>query len=156
MPDIVPRPLHAFLAGIGPDSRGRYIGDVLGLPDAKLEEIHDYIQWLFPLETRSGAQPNAPVLSESEIQAIRGDKQAADNIRQATERMLHFYRNTQWWLTWQDHNHLRITRIIRSLRLLAGSEEARRFYDEILALHQRAGAPVNPRSLQFWEEAVKG
>ena len=54
-------PLHAFLAGVGKDSRGRTVDDVLGLADGPLEYIHDYIQWLFPLSTRSMAQPGAPV-----------------------------------------------------------------------------------------------
>jgi hypothetical protein len=56
-------PLHAFLAGAGTDSRGRSIEWVLALSDDELESIHDYIQWLFPLQTRSGAQPLAPVLT---------------------------------------------------------------------------------------------
>ena len=147
-------PLHAFLAGIGHDSRGRYATDVLSFSDKELEAAHDYIQWLFPLLTRSAAQPDAPVLTDSQIRAIRIDPAAACTLTQATERMLRFYGNTRWWLTWQDHNHLRITRIIRSLKLLQGSTVAQRFHAAILAMHASAGAPINPRSLQYWSEAA--
>ncbi len=59
-------PLHAFLAGAGVDSQGRSIEMVLALSDDELESIHDYIQWLFPLQTRSSAQPLAPVLTHDE------------------------------------------------------------------------------------------
>lgn len=155
MPVSKAGPLHAYLAGDGRDGRGRLASDVLGFSDQQLEEIHDYIQWLFPLPTRSGAQPDAPVLTETEIEAIRKDERAKDILRQATERMLRFYRDTNWWLTPLDHNHLRITRIIKSLRLLVGPGAAQHFYQAILALHDAAGAPVNIRSLRFWAEAVE-
>ena len=73
-------PLHAFLAGAGRDGRGRLASDVLGFSDDRLEEVHDYIQWLFPLQTRSAAQPQSPVLSTAEIEAIRTDPLARDML----------------------------------------------------------------------------
>jgi hypothetical protein len=147
-------PLHAYLAGIGRDGRGRLAADVLGFSDERLEEVHDYIQWLFPLPTRSAAQPGAPVLTQAEIDAIRTDPRALDTIRKAIERMLQFYKETNWWLTSHDHNHLRITRIIHSVKLLVGAEEAQRFHKDILALDYVAGCPVNTRSLSFWAKAA--
>jgi len=155
MSEVTMGPLHSFLAGIGPDSRGRHAAEVLAFSDEQLEAVHDYIQWLFPLPTRSAAQPDAPVLTESEITAIRADPVAADTLRRATERMLRFYGRTSWWLAWQDHNHLRITRIIRTLKLLVGAAAAQRFYKAILDMHAAAGAPINTRSLQFWAEAAR-
>jgi hypothetical protein len=148
-------PLHAYLAGAGRDGRGRLIADVLALPDEKLEAIHDYIQWLFPLPTRSAAQPDAPTLTAAEIQAIRTDVQATDNLRRAADRMLRFYGSTNGWLASHDHNHLRITRIIRSLRLLLGPDPARRFHHAVLDLNAAAGSPVNAGSLRFWAEAAE-
>jgi hypothetical protein len=147
-------PLHAYLAGTGRDGRGRLASDVLSFSDDRLEEVHDYIQWLFPLQTRSAAQPQSPVLSAAEIEAIRNDPQAREMLAKAAERMLRFYKSTRWWLTGYDHNHLRITRIIHSLRLLLGPDEARRFHEAILALHDAAGFPVNARSLDYWAEAA--
>jgi hypothetical protein len=148
-------PLHAYLAGAGRDSRGRLIEDVLALSDERLEAIHDYIQWLFPLPTRSAAQPDAPTLTAAEIQAIRADNRATDNLLRAMDRMLRFYGGTNEWLTSHDHNHLRITRIIRSMRLLLGPDPAQRFHRAILALNDAAGSPVNAGSLRFWAEAAE-
>ena len=147
-------PLHAYLVGVGCDSRGRRVIDVLTLPDEQLEEIHDYIQWFFPLPVPSAANPDAPILTGAEIDAIKADPQAQETLERAAERMLRFYGQTRWWLRWQDHNHLRITRIIRSLRLLVGVAAAQRFHKAILALHDSAGAPINIRSLQFWADAA--
>jgi hypothetical protein len=154
MTQSVAGPLHAYLVEQGTDGRGRLVTDVLGFSDNQLEEVHDYIQWLFPLQTRSGAQPGAPVLTQAEIDGIRADPRATDTLVRATERMLGFYRNTAWWLTGYDHNHLRITRILHSLRLLVGPEAARSFHKAILAMHEAAGAPVNARSLHYWAEAA--
>ena len=147
-------PLHAFLASVGRDSRGRLSADVLGFSDRELEAVHDYIQWLFPLPTRSAAQPHSPVLTPVEIDGIRADPRAAETLAAGTERMLRFYHKTRWWLTSHDHNHLRITRILHSLRLLVGPDEAKAFYDAILAVNEAAGAPVNARSLHYWAEAA--
>jgi Opioid growth factor receptor (OGFr) conserved region len=147
-------PLHAFLAGAGTDSRGRSFEMVLALSDDELESIHDYIQWLFPLQTRSGAQPFAPVLTSDEVEAIRTDTAALSNLKRAADRMLRFYRDTNWWLRSYDHNHLRITRILRSLKLLAGPDTSGAFYKAILDLHEKGGAPVNGNSLRFWAEAA--
>jgi len=149
------RPLHAFLSGSGRDARGRLVADVFRFSDEELERHHDYIQWLFPLPTRSAAQPGAPVLTSAEIEAIQADHRASDTLMKAMERMLRFYRETNDWLRWQDHNHLRITRIINSLRLLAGPDAACRFYEAILVLHDSAGAPVNHQSLRYWAEAAE-
>jgi hypothetical protein len=149
-------PVHAFLAGVGRDSRERLAADVLGFSNDELEAVHDYIQWLFPLPTRSAAQPHSPVLTPAEIAAVRADRRAVDTLKAATERMLCFYRETRWWLTAHDHNHLRITRILHSLHLLVGSEEAKAFHRAILTLHGAAGAPVNARSLHYWSEAAVG
>ncbi|MBM1173816.1 opioid growth factor receptor-related protein [Microvirga arabica] len=147
-------PLHDFLAGVGRDSRGRLAADVLGFSDSELEAIHDYIQWMFPLPTPSAAQPHSPVLTQSEIEAIRADPHSVETLKMAAERMLRFYRSTSWWLTSHDHNHLRITRIIRSLKLLVGTAEARAYHTSILDIHEAGGGIVNGCSLQFWHEAA--
>lgn len=147
-------PLHAYLVGVGRDGRGRLAADALAFSDERLEEVHDYIQWLFPLQTRSGAQPGAPVLTPAEMDVIRMDRNAQNTLAKAAERMLLFYQNTQWWLSSFDHNHLRITRIIHSLKLLVSPEEARRFHYAILAINEAAGSSVNARSLQFWMDAA--
>jgi hypothetical protein len=128
--------------------------DVLSFSDRELETVHDYIQWLFPLLIRSAAQPHSPILTQAEIEAIRADPHAVETLKTASQRMLRFYRDTRWWVAPHDHNHLRITRILHSLKLLVGLAEAKAFYREILTLHEAAGAPVNDRSLRYWAEAA--
>jgi hypothetical protein len=69
--------------------------------------------------------------------------------------MLTFYQQTRGWLRKSDHNHLRITRIIQSLRTLVGDDAAREFYDEISAMVAEAGSPVDPANQSYWTRALE-
>jgi hypothetical protein len=148
-----PGPVVAFLEGEGTDARGRTIFDVLAFDNEALERTHDFIQWLFPLPEPSGAVPDAPVLTGTDIEAIHASVPAQCVLAAATDRMDLFYRATTAWLAPHDHNHLRITRIIRSLRLLRGDEAADQFRDAVLARVAATRAPVSARSRGYWETA---
>ena len=97
--------------------------------------------------------PGSPVLGPADILALRASPAAQENLARAARRMLLFYEGTAWWRRPSDHNHLRITRIIRSLRLLAGEEAAEAFRGRIFELVETSGAPVNATSLRYWREA---
>jgi hypothetical protein len=146
-------PILAFLEGEGPDARGRGLFEVLAFNDVALEQTHDFIQWLFPLTEPSAAMPDAPVLGPEEVQAIRDSGMAQCALAAATDRMDSFYRATHDWLMPNDHNHQRITRIIRSLRLLRDDEHADAFRAAILARVDETRAPISARSRGYWMTA---
>ena len=62
-----------------------------------------------------------------------------------------FLKRNHQWKNRYDHNQLRITRIIKSLRLLVSDNEADRFYKSILEL--LGNAKVNNTTLEFWKNA---
>ena len=144
--------LRRFLEGVGADGAGRTLDAVLAFDDAALERRHDFIQWLFPLDEPSRAVPGSPVLRPDDIDALRVSAAAQTNLRRAAVRMLDYYARTAQWRRAFDHNHLRVTRIIRSLRLLADDAAADGFRERILALAGE-GTSVNEASLRFWREA---
>jgi hypothetical protein len=146
-------PILDFLEGEGTDASGRTVFHVLAMNDVTLERTHDFIQWLFPLPEPSRAVPDSPVLTPDEIQAIRTSELAPIALAGATDRMTAFYGATHDWLMPNDHNHLRITRIIRSLRLLVGDAEADAFRARILARVEATQAPISLRSRGYWETA---
>lgn len=148
-------PIHAFLAGSG-DGAGRSRDAVLAFDDARIEAVHDFIQWCFPSRQASRAVPGAPVLTSDEARAIRADPNARDGLRAALARMRRFYGDTDRWLAAHDHNHLRITRILAAVRDLLGADEARDFHAFVTARNAAAGAPINPDSLRFWSAAARG
>lgn len=59
------------------------------------------------------------------------------------------------WLTRNNHNHLRITRIIRSLRVLGCAVEAEAFYTALKDVADGRGG-ISARSMGFWTRAARG
>lgn len=171
----LPNPILRFYLGEGRDNAGRTILDVLRFDDHELEYHHDFIQWLFPLETRSGANPLAPTLTKTEIDSFQVQPVLRERLQQAFERMLRFYglelvslgdsltvqKSSNWqeravnWLSPRNHNHLRITRILISLRTLGLPELATAFYDALERINSEAQDMITPVTFRFWTNAVQ-
>ena len=162
-------PIVRFYRDNAVDDRGRTLDAILAWDDIRLEAVHDYIQWLFPLDEPSRFNPSAPLLTPGDRAAFRQPEPAA-NLRRALERMLAFYglalqptmpprvtRSDQWrdrsavWLHAGNHNLLRLTRMIRSLALLGQPELARALYD---ALRRECEGHVSAVTLEYWKEAT--
>jgi Opioid growth factor receptor (OGFr) conserved region len=165
-------PIVRFYRGEGADSRGRTLDEILQWDDDRLEAVHDYIQWVFPIDEPSRFNPDAPLLTGTDRLAFRQPALAA-NLRRALDRMLAFYgftidrttvrprilRSPRWgersqqWLHAGNHNLLRLTRIIRSLALLGEVELATALYD---ALRQECEGRVSTVTIEYWKEATDG
>ena len=165
--------LKRFFAG-GADDDGRTFDEILGWDDARLEMVHDYIQWIFPLPERSGANPWAPVLDAEAMAAICGNTEMQRRLRAAFERMLAFYgfaldgdavvqgprfaADSRNWLHAGNHNHLRLTRILRSLRVLGLEREAAGLWEALRALCERESAAgrrtITAETVEFWRHAA--
>lgn len=143
-----------FLSGIGRDARGRLLDDVLAYSDQELEAHHDFIQWLFPLDTPSAAVPGSPVLTSNDIAAARAHEACQVNLLRSAERMAKFYAGKDHWLVPVDHNHRRISRIIRSLGLLVNRQQAEKFLDGIMERVAQSDARVSRTSLRYWRESL--
>ena len=170
-------PIIGFYSGTQPDHRGRYLNEIQGAPDAQLESVHDYIQWLFPLPERSGFNVAAPVLTHESIHAFRTRPELQKKLRASFLRMMNFYgfEARLWerimvtrapnfaakaaaWLSPGDHNHLRITRILRCLTVLGLEAEAQAFFDclcEVYEDEQNKPLPaISDETMLYWKEAV--
>ena len=153
----MPSPWLTFYRGLTPDTEGRYISEILAWDDELLEAVHDYIQWLFPLPERSAFNSDAPVLTAADIVEARADATVQANLNAALERMRMFYGLTpesaakpKPWVCAADHNHLRLTRILRSLTLLGLPEEAKALHADI----SRYDAIIPERTKRFWRDAL--
>ena len=167
-----------FFSGEGTDSRGRLLKQVLNWSDDELERTHDFIQWLFPLAEPSGFNIHAPVLDDSTIQQFLAEDKFRQSLRAALIRMLTFYGleflpgvppriipgqryagRSRNWVTLGNHNHLRITRILKSLRLLGLEPEAAAFFDCLADIYGDESVKTSPRISQetfnFWQSAAK-
>ena len=140
----------SFLEGKLPDHRGRTHAMLLQQTDHEAETNHDYIQWLFPLDEPSRSVNGAPVLAELEIDEIRQSSLAQANLAKSARWFLGFLERNNHWITKYNHNHLRITRVIKSLRLLASDEAADEFRDKVLALAGDNLNLVDQKARGFW------
>lgn len=163
-------PLILFHRGRGTDHAGRRISAIHQFDFRELEWTHDYIQWLFPLVTCSNFNEQAPLLTEEDRLEFHRDPVIRRNFRTSLELMWEFYgfriagngcleRSERWeerrdnWLTRNNHNLLRITRIMRSSMLCEFIPEARAFLDAVMkAAAERPG--MIGRSEEFWKTAV--
>lgn len=167
-------PVVAFYRGERPDGAGRAILDVLSWDDRALEGVHDYIQWLFPNSAPSPVNPSAPLVTPQTIADFAADEGLRQRLLRSFDRMLLFYglervetegctevrpganfeARKANWLTPDNHNHLRITRILTALQLLglprqslALGECLRRIYDS------EGPACITEKTVDFWMKA---
>ncbi len=167
-----------FYTNAAPDHRGRYLLGILQWPDELLETSHDYIQWLFPLSERSGFNSHAPTLDAQTIQQFRVRMDLQQNLRRSFLRMLTFYglrmdesrparvlrapffaERSANWLTLGNHNHLRITRILKSMHELGLEVLAAAFLDCLVTIYVQESAKAIPsiseESFDFWKGAIR-
>jgi hypothetical protein len=136
--------LTDFYRGEATDVEGRTIDQIWAWDDEQLEEVHDYIQWLFPTATRSAYHPNAPVLTNGDITVFRASSELCHRLRRSFIRFLHFVglvtsddgrvieganfdeRREDIWI-YENHNWLRVSRVLESLQVLGLEDEANAF-----------------------------
>jgi hypothetical protein len=160
-----------FLSGERPDDTGRYLRDILDWSDDRLESVHDFIQWMFPLPEPSPVNPSAPVLDKDTVAVIRASTELQHALRRSWLRMLRFYGlqavgerveraktfdpKSVEWLHRGNHNHLRITRILKCLQLCGLEREAQAFFECLTGLYEQGrGRTITDTTFRFWKDAV--
>lgn len=157
-----------FLRGDISDDNGRYIYNILAFSRHQLEVTHNYIQWLFPIDSES-SYAYSIILTEELAEEIKKDSVAMRNVELAYKCMLEFY-GFRWdrkknkvvkynseiwmrlkWLNKGNHNFLRLTRIIRCLTLLGMHTEATELLTALTILSRKYKCMRD--SLKYWRNA---
>ena len=160
----------------GKDMYSRTLSSILAWDDSQLEHSHNYIQVLFPLPEGSLYNFSAPVVDRRVFEAFRSRPELQDTLRLSFKRILKFYGfslkdNTdgsepevvklpsfstvsRHWVTRFNHNHLRITRIIRSLRVLGLEREAEAFFVALKQVYDECNGRIGQKSMLFWSRAI--
>jgi hypothetical protein len=163
--------LLSFYRGDGTDHAGRRFDDILRWDHRKLEMVHDYIQWLFPLPEASRFNPGAPLLSAADISIFHSDAGLQARALTALDLLLNFWgleraqnkvtrgenftSRSANWLEPANHNHLRLTRVLLFLGLagLKTEQHALLMCLEDIAAHEGSNL-IAPRTLSFWRDAL--
>ena len=89
------------------------------ISDKEIEENHDFIQIVFPLNKPSQSVLHGYYLDSQDIVVqIKNNKEATNNIIKSSQWFFSFLKRNMYWNDQHDHNQLRITRVIECLRLL--------------------------------------
>jgi hypothetical protein len=91
------------------------------------------------------------VLTPEDIEILRTHPVAQTRLKLAAWMMRTFYESTDHWYAPGNHNHQRITRIIRSLRLLTTPDMAVWFYRYVTLFTE---ATPTPQARQHWQDAI--
>lgn len=161
MPPLTSRqaaPVVAFYASGGMDHRGRTLRYVLAQDDDWWEREHDFIQWVFPTPERSMYNAHAPSLKPADADAMRANATVLENLQLALQRARRFWgldgRGPMRWVRKGDHNHLRLTRALKSLDALGLTREARQLQEELLAVAAAHQDEISLETARFWREAI--
>jgi hypothetical protein len=172
----------AFYRGETLNPGGVGIETIWGWNDRQLEAVHTYIQWLFPLREPSRAVPSSPTITEAEAREFRRDPELKARVLRSFRLMLGFYgfaigeapatpenpsggvsiapaadfeAKSRNWLTVANHNHLRITRILRSLRLLGLKHEAVEWFAALQRVYVASADVIGRTTWEYWRNAVR-
>lgn len=169
--------LYSFLAGEGANSKGIYLKDIWKWNIEKLEKEHDYIQWMFPVYRRSRFNIFAPTLKKSTIEQFRNNEKIKENMIKSLDVMLKFYgfelvqygdiidistddnfkdRERQW-ITERNHNFLRLTRMLKSLKILGLEDYSKELLSTLERIYNYAGNEyiIGSKTLRYWRCALE-
>jgi hypothetical protein len=158
-----------FYRGAGTDSAGRRLDDMLAWSDENWEMWHDFIQWVFPLKQRSQFNADAPILTDEDVRAFCDDGQLQSRLQTSLARFLRFLglslvehdgqvsvepgedfeRKRELWRH-PNHNWLRVTRALLSLKILGQQRLSRAFF----AFLETQRWHVTEETFRYWSEAA--
>ena len=150
-----------FLHGDTEDYQGRTYNDIIECDDKKMEQCHDQVQWMFPLHEESNFAMTYPILTPEAVEEAKKSPIILSNLVTAKDRMEKFYGIGEYedinkqrpWCKEYDHNLLRITRIIRCLRLFGLEDDAQDFYEKALKAAEYFG--LSNVTKAYWWRAAK-
>lgn len=147
--------LLRFYAGVGTDHRGRTIEDIWSFSRDELEHVHDYIQWLFPLDEPSAFNPDAPLVDAETATRFRDDAELRGHLQVSLTMMRNFYFGGEsTWVTPHNHNFLRLTRMLKSLTLLGLGDKATELLAQLETVYRAHPGTVGATTLAYWRNAV--
>jgi hypothetical protein len=148
-------PIVKFYLGEQPDGHGRSVEEVWAFDATRLEDAPHYIEWLFPLSTKSAHAPDAPLVTSATQAAFASSTDLRERLRRSLDLVLGYYgfardgdviaRGDSFesrrlgWLYPDDQSHRRLSRVVRSLALLGESGLASSLRDQLVSVADEFG-----------------
>jgi len=171
--------IQSFLCNSGPDHKGRTLDQILTLDDASWDKCHDFIQWLFPLPVASKffAGDDCPVLTLGDLSLGMGHSVVRENLKKSVDRYLKFLglsgecwtdevphvylsnkfsEQADYWLKANDHNHLRINRMLQCLVLFGLEDLAKIIFRALVMIKCEFDDCITGQTMIYWRNALTG
>ena len=116
-----------------PLANGHKRDSLLMMPDHKFESNHGFTQWAVPTAEKSNHNFNAPVLDLGSAIWLAERNDVSKFFENMSVRFLEFLKRNDHWKSLYEHNHLRVSRAIDSLRPLHSWKLADWFYAKVKA-----------------------
>lgn len=151
--------------------------EVLRYSDAMIESDSSFFQFLFPIDSISGHNPLPPIPADF-ARTVASTPGFGLSFMLGVRRVMKFwgfqYRGTSstrrplWrlapdfdvadhgWTQRVDHNHQRVTHVIRSLRLIRADRTARAVYRCMMRAIRERGFPVREQTRRLWRRQALG
>lgn len=127
--------------------------DIVERDDEFWETTHDFIQWIFPINEPSRFNQKAPVIDQSSIRQLLESDKTKQKLSLGTDRYKSFLRANDNWRFGYDHNHMRISRVIKCLRLLSDDQSANKFKYWVAGELGDDIDQIHPESQRYWRLA---
>lgn len=153
-----------FYRGIATNHAGFNLAEMYDWSHDRLEADHEYIQWMFPSNEPSLMHHEAPVLTKEDAQTFQDSPVLRSRVLQSLDTILDFYGfrrtnesiepverpNPHKRIASFNHNMLRITRILKCLRLTGHEEVAQSFFKAL----QPWKTWLSGNCWSYWENAA--
>ena len=126
---------------------------LLTMSDAEFERHHGFKQWAFPTPEKSYHNFSAPLLDLGSALWLSQDLKTQEFLEQMSIRFLTFLKNTDAWKARYNHNHLRITRILHSLRILHSIELSNWVHDQVRDLAGQS-YDLMEKARGYWDHQI--
>jgi hypothetical protein len=147
-----------FHEGKAPDNMGRFWTDIIAQNDDWWESTHNFIQWIFPNRQFSFHNPAAPLLTDEVVAEFRSREDLKEVVRAVLKRFYIFLKIDEpnpWWVTNNNHNFLRITRVLHTLREFEMKKELNSFYNKLVTVNYN-NQVITDIAFDYWTAAFEG
>lgn len=164
--------LVLFYHGLGKDTKDRTIRDIHDMSDPDFENNHDFIQWMFPTKTPSRFNPDAPLLDDETICRLKDSHTFPPYFEASLVRFFRFLEidykiqtdgefqivkipvKGLHWLQSNNHNLLRLARVMECCKLLGYQKTAESLFEALLDISRGIPHVITPTNLYFWYHAA--
>lgn len=141
-----PTSLSLFYKGLQTDDQSRTLQIMQRFSYEQLEAEHNYIQWMFPLPEPSMFNLHAPLMTEVDLETFKTDPIIQENLKVSATSFMYFLHDTKHWRNIDNHNYLRITRMLKCLKSAGLETLAGILYLELASWK----IPMSP----YWKDAL--